>query len=150
MENEFAYNARYPLHPFINRCRTAYVRDRRSTAVLWRSHGRLLICFARGFDARALSRIATDATIRICPNARRERSPARPWRTCAATLRLSQNAGPRRSPARSLKNWRVKRRLKPLPNFASDRPCALAHMCSALIHATDPPADMRARAERAF
>ena len=78
MENEFAYNARYPLHPFINRCRTAYVRDRRSTAVLWRSHGRLLICFARGFDARALSRIATDATIRICPNARRERSPARP------------------------------------------------------------------------
>ena len=122
MENEFAYNARYPLHPFINRCRTAYVRDRRSTAVLWRSHGRLLICFARGFDARALSRIAADATIRICPNARRERSPARPWRTCAPTLRLRQNAGPRRSPARSLKNWRVKRRLKPLPNFASDRP----------------------------
>ena len=112
--------------------------------------GDYLFVLREDLTPRALSRIAADATIRIRPNARRERSPARPWHTCAATLRLRQNAGPRRSPARSLKNWRVKRRLKPLPNFASDRPCALAHMCSALIHATDPPADMRARAERAF
>ena len=84
--------------------------------------GDYLFVLREDLTPRALSRIAADATIRIRPNARRERSPARPWRTCAATLRLSQNAGPRRSPARSLKNWRVKRRLKPLPNFASDRP----------------------------
>ena len=127
------------LHPFSNRCRTGYVGDWWSTAVLWRGlPWAITYLFGGGFNARALSRIAADATTHIRPKARRERSPAPPGPTCAATSRRRQNPSSRAIARAFFKELEIETRAKPPPRFRERSPYTPVHMCSALIHATSP------------
>lgn len=94
--------------------------------------------FGGGFNARALSRIAADATTHIRPKARRERSPAPPGPTCAATSRRRQNPSSRAIARAFFKELEIETRAKPPPRFRERSPYTPVHMCSALIHATSP------------
>ena len=94
--------------------------------------------FGGGFNARALSRIAADATTHIRPKARRERSPAPPGPTCAATSRPRQNPSSRAIARAFFKELEIETRAKPPPRFRERSPYTPVHMCSALIHATSP------------
>ena len=94
--------------------------------------------FGGGFNARALSRIAADATTHIRPKARRERSPAPPGPTCAATSRPRQNPSSRAIARAFFKDLEIETRAKPPPRFRERSPYTPVHMCSALIHATSP------------